>query len=133
MIKALRNRFRRIKWRHWRAKHKLPPEDWWDFKYTLADIIRQGLEGLLYEGVCDWDSEYHKKEKQDLEFILKWATEFPYYESCIIAQDSEDWAILKKKFGDDVLVITKEQWEQWEKRQQKAFRLLGKNIHTLWD
>lgn len=116
-----------------RANGKMPPCDWWDFKYSLADYIRQGLEGLLYNGVTDWDSEYHKKEKKELEEILDWAICFPYMESGIIARDDEDLKDLQKKFGDDVMIISKKGWEEWEKQQAKALKLLAKNIHTLWD
>ena len=134
MVKRIRNRFRRIKWWFWRANRKLPPCDWWDYKYTLADFIRQGLTGLLYEGVTDWDCDYHKKEKKDLEFVLQWATEFPWYESAIVATDNEDLADLKKKFpADSYMVITEEQAKEFDKRTEKALKLLAKNIHTLWD
>ena len=133
-FRQIRNGCRRVKWWFMRANRKLPPCDWWDYKYTLADFIKQGLEGLLYKGVCDWDSEYHKKEKKELEFVLKWATAFPYMESGIVAKDEEDYAKLCKEFQDtDVMIMTKETWEQWEKDQAKAFRLLAKNFHTLWD
>lgn len=132
-FRQIRNGCRRVKWWFMRANRKLPPCDWWDFKYNLADFIKQGLEGLLKEGVTDWDSDYHKKEKEDLEKVLAWATAFPYMESGIIAQDGQDLAELQKQFGDDVMIISKKGWEEWEKEQVKAFKLLAKNISTLWD
>ena len=117
-----------------RANGKMPPCDWWDYKYNLADYIRQGIEGLLYKGNTDWTCDHHKQEKKDLEFILQWAKEFPLYEAGIMAEDAKDFANLIKQFPDrDVLVYTKEDWDKFEKRTKKAFTLLGKNIHTLWD
>lgn len=117
-----------------RANRKLPPCDWWDYKYTLANFIEQGLEGLLYKGNTDWDCDYHKQEKKDLEFILQWAKEFPLYESGIMAQDADDFVRLNTMFsGKEVFIYTKEDWEAFEKKTKKAFTLLAKNIHTLWD
>lgn len=134
MLKRIRNRVRAIKWWLMRGNKKLPPCDWWDYKYELADFIRQGLTGLLYEGITDWDSPTHKKEKEDLEFVLKWATEFPWYASAVIAMDDEDLEDLKKKFPpDSYMVITKEELADFEKRTEKAFKLLARNIWTLWD
>ena len=54
-FRQIRNKFRQIKWWFMRANRKLPPCDWWNYKYTLADFIAQGLEGLLCQGVTDWD------------------------------------------------------------------------------
>lgn len=117
-----------------RANGKLPPCDWWDYKYNLADYIKQGLENLLYNGNTDWNCDYHKQEKEDLEFILKWATEFPWYESAVIARDEENLGELKKKFPpDSYMIITKEEAEAFDKKTEKAFKLLAKNYHTLWD
>lgn len=125
---------RQVKWWFMRANGKLPPCDWWDFKYNLADYIKQGLENLLYNGNTDWDSDFHKKEKQDLEFVLKWAIEFPYYESALVAMNQDDYEQLKKKFPDGkTLVLTKEQFQEFEKRTEKAMRLLAKNYFSLWD
>lgn len=134
MIKRIRNRLKRIKWWFQRANSKVTPDMWWDYKYTLADFIKQGLEGLLYEGVTDWDAPYHKQEKEDLEFILRWAIEFPYMESGLVALNEDDYKRLCKEFkNSDIMVISPETWKEWEKTQQKALKLLGKNIHTLWD
>jgi len=132
-FRQIRNGFRRVKWWFMRANGTLPPCDWWDYKYSLADFIKQGLSGLLHEGVTDWDSKHHKKEKKDLEFVLDWAIEFPYYESGIIASNEDDCKNLKNQFGDEVLVMTKDDFEEFQKRTEKAFKLLAKNIHTLWD
>lgn len=133
MLKRIRNRCRRIKWWFQRANGKVTPDEWWDFKYSLADYIRQGLEGLLYDGVTDWDSPTHKKEKEELEEILNWATCFPYMARGIIAKDSEDFDKLQKEFGDNVMIMTKDTWKEWEKIQERAFKLLAKNYYTLWD
>lgn len=132
--KRIRNRYRAIKYWFMRANRKLPPCDWWDYKYTLANFIEQGLEGLLYEGNTDWDCDYHKQEKKDLEFILQWAKEFPLYESGIMAQDADDFVHLSTMFsGKEVFIYTKEDWEAFDKKTKKAFTLLAKNIHTLWN
>ena len=132
MIHPLR-KIRYVKWWFQRANHEVPPCDYWDFKYSLADYIRQGLEGLLHEGVTDWDAPCHRREKKDLEFILDWAIEFPYYESAIVAFNQDDWVAMKKKFQNtDATVLTREQFDEFEKRTEKAMRLLAKNIHTLW-
>lgn len=116
-----------------RANRTLPPCDWWDFKYTYADFLAQGLKGILYDGATDWNATCHKQEKKDLEFILKWAIEFPYYESAVVALNQDDWVIMKKKFQNtDTMVLTQEQFDEFEKRTEKAMSLLAKNIHTLW-
>lgn len=134
LVRRLGNRFERVKWWFMRANGKLPPCDWWDYKYNLADYIKQGLENLLYNGNTDWDCDYHKQEKEDLEFILKWATEFPWYESAIIAMDDEDLERLKKKFPpDEYMVITLEEANEFDKRTKKAMKLLGERFRTLWD
>ena len=133
MLKRIRNRCRKIKWWFQRANGKVTPDEWWDFKYSLAEFIRQGLEGLLHEGNTDWDNPVHKQEKKDLEYILNWATCFPHMAGGIIAQDDEDLAMLQKQFGDDVMIISKEGWKEWNKMQEKAFKLLVKHIYQLWD
>lgn len=134
MIKRIRNRFRAIKWWFQRANHKLPPCDCWDYKYTLVDNIKQGLDYLLNHGVTDWNNPYHKQEKKDLTFILEWAKDFPLYESSIIAINNEDYITTSKLFENtDTLILTKEEWDKWKKRQDKALKLLAKNISTLWD
>ena len=133
-FRHIKSLWRNHKYKRMRARKKLPPCDWWDYKYELADFIRQGLTGLLYEGVTDWDSDYHKKEKEDLEFVLKWAIEFPWYASAVIAMDDEDLEDLKKKFPpDSYMVITREELADFEKKTEKAFKLLARNIQTLWD
>ena len=131
-FRQIRNGCRRIKWWFQRANGKLPPCDWWDYKYTLADFIRQGLEGLLHEGVTDWENPYHKKEKKDLEFVLQWAKDFPKYESGIVALDATDWGIMQMT-NPDLFVYTEEEYREFEKRTKKAFGLLAKHYHTLWD
>ena len=134
MLKRIRNKFRKIKWWVQRANGKVTPDMWWDYKYTLADFIKQGLEGLLNDGIVDWDAPQHKQEKKDLEFILEWAETFPCMESGLVALDQEDYKQLCERFEDtDVMIISPNAWKEWEKTQQKAFKLLGKNIHTLWD
>lgn len=134
MLKRVRNRFRSVKWWFMRANGKVPPCDWWDYKYTLAEHIRQALTGLLYEGMTDWDNPIHKKEKEDLEFVLKWATEFPWYESAVVAMNNKDLEELKKKFPpDSYMVITKKQLNEFDKKTEKAFKLLARNLHSLWD
>ena len=64
---------------------------------------------------------------------MDWAIEFPYYESGIIASDEDDFKNLKKQLGDEVLIMTKDDFQAFQKRTEKAFKLLAKNIHTLWD
>lgn len=115
-----------------RANGKLPPCDWWDYKYTLAEFIEQGIDGLLNQGVTDWDSDYHKQEKEDLEFVLEWARDFPKYESGIIALDAEDWGRMRV-MDPDIYVYSKEEAKEFDERTKKAFELLARNIHTLWD
>lgn len=113
MYKKIRNRYRRIKWWFMRANGKMPPCDWWDYHCTLVKNIEQGLTGLLYEGVTDWDA--HKKEKEELEFILAWA----------------------KEWLDDMYsnhrVHTPEKQKELDDKTKKAFRLLAKNLYFLWD
>lgn len=132
MIKRIRNRFCKIKWWFQRANGKVTPDMWWDYKYTLADFIRQGLEGLLYEGVTAWDNPYHKKEKEDLEFVLQWAKDFPKYESGIVALDDTDYGIMRMA-NPDIFVYSKEEAKEFDKRTEKAFKLLAKHYKTLWD
>ena len=132
--KQIRNKCRAIKWWFMRANGKVTPDMWWDYKYSLAYFIEQGLDGLLHKGVTDWDAPYHKQEKEDLEFVYQWAKDFPKYESSIVSMNKDDYDITSKIFADsDTLVLTKEEWDKWEKRQQKAFKLLGKHLHSLWD
>ena len=130
--KRIRNFFRNIKWRFQRANGKVTPDMWWDYKYSLASFIEQGLEGLLYEGITDWDAPYHKQEKEDLEFVLQWAKDFPKYESGIIAINDTDYGIMRMT-NPDIFVYSKEEAKEFDKRTEKAFKLLAKNIHTLWD
>lgn len=133
-FRQIRNGWRTLKYRRMRANKKLPPCDWWDFKYDLADYIKQGLIGLLYEGVRDWDCEYHKKEKEDLEFVLKWAIEFPYYESALVVVDEDEVETTTKRFGsDEVMVITLTEAKEFGKRTEEAIKILGRNFSTLWD
>ena len=134
MLRRIKNRLRRIKWWFQRANGKVTPPDWWDYKYTLADNIKQGIEGLLYEGNTDWDCDYHKQEKKDLEFILKWAKDFPKYESGIVALNTDDYHLLQIVFAkSEVLIMTQNEYKEFQKRTKKAFELLGRNFSTLWD
>lgn len=134
-FRQIRSGWRNLKYRRMRANKKLPPCDWWDFKYDLADYIRQGLMGLLYEGVRDWECEYHKKEKEDLEFVLKWAIEFPYYESAIVVTEKEEVEEMKKKYGldDSLWVITLDEAKEFARKTEEAMKILGRNFSTLWD
>jgi hypothetical protein len=51
-----------------------------------------------------------------------------------MAQDANDFVHLSTMFpGKEVFIYTKEDWEAFEKKTKKAFTLLAKNIHTLWD
>ena len=124
-------KLRYIKWWFQRANHKLPPCDCWDYKYTLVDNIEQGLSFLLHEGVTDW--EQHSKEKKDLEYVLDWAREFPYYDTALFAADDNEKNKLQEKFDGDYIVCTKKDFEAWQKRTEKAFKILAKYIHGLWD
>lgn len=126
-------RLNRIKWWFQRANGRVTPPQWWDYKFDLADFIKQGLEGLLYNGVTDWDNPIHKKEKEDLEYILEWARDFPQYESAIVVTDEEE---KRRKYiveEEDFLIITIDEAREFDKRTEKAFKLLAKNIHSLWD
>lgn len=133
----VRNPFRKLRYVKWwfqRANHKVPPCDCWDYKHTLADNIAQGMEFLLHEGVTDWENPLHKQEKAELEFVLDWAREFPYYDSAIFARDENEKKELQAKFGSGgYIVCTKQEFEAWQKRTEKAFKYLAKNIHGLWD
>lgn len=127
-------RCRRIKWWFQRANGNVTPPEWWDYKYNLAGFIRQGIEGLLTDGVIDWDNPCEKELKQDLEFILEWARDFPDYESAVVVTDKDDdigkhWLKRENYF----LVITMDEAKEFDKRTEKAFKLLAKNIHSLWD
>ena len=135
----MRNPFRRlrnVKWWFMRANGKVPPCDWWDFDCALANYIAQGLKGLLYEGVRDWDCKEHQKEREELEFVLNWAATYPYMKSGIVALDDKDYVELVKKYGNqdsDVMIISPKGWEEFEKQTDKAMRLLAKNFMGLWD
>ena len=112
----IRNSFKRIKWWFQRANGKVTPDEWWDFKYSLTDYIKQGLEGLLYEGSTDWDAPYHKEEKEDLEFILDWAKKFPEMASCIIAGDDNDYENLERDFKGYVKIKNGKNGKERKKR-----------------
>ena len=130
--RRIRNFFRGTKWWFQRANGKVTPDQWWDFKYSLAYFIEKGLDGLLHEGVTDWDAPYHKQEKKDLEFVLQWAKDFPKYEAGWVARDKQDF-ILSSKQMPDVFIYTKKEADEFEKRTKKALTLLAKHYHTLWD
>ena len=134
-FRQIRSGWRTLKYRRMRANKQLPPCDWWDFKYDLADFIKQGLTGLLYKGVTNWESPHHQKEKEELEFVLKWATEFPYYESAIVVTDEQDSLLINREnLSDaDYMVITLDEAKAFAKKTEKAMKLLGKNFSTLWD
>lgn len=131
MIRRLKNRCRNIKWWIMRANRKLPPCDWWDFKYTLADVIKQGLEGLLNSGATDWQND--KDREKNLRFVLEWAKDFPRYDSAIVAIDDIDWVVLQRTYQGDRLILTKSQLKEWKNRQQQAIEILGKELQGLWD
>lgn len=133
----MRNLFRKLRYVRWwfqRANRKLPPCDCWDYKYTLVGNIEQGLSYLLKDGVTDWEHPYHKRQKKELEFVLDWAREFPHYDRCIFAADENDKKELLKKWGDtDYIICTQKDLDEWQKRTDKAFKYLAKNLHGLWD
>lgn len=131
-FRQIKSFWRNHKYKRMRARKKLPPCDWWDYKYELADFIEQGIDGLLNHGVTDWDSDYHKQEKEDLEFVLQWAKDFPKYESGIVALNDTDYGIMRMT-NPDIFVYSKEEAKEFDKRTEKAFKLLARNIHTLWD
>ena len=122
--------------RHWVNKHrwnrqrnngKLPACDCWDYKYTLADNIKQGVEYLLEHKHCD------KKMEKDLTFIRDWAKDFPWYESAVVTSDEDEKMECINTFGGIVLIITVDEAQEFDKRTEKAFKLLAKYIHDLWD
>lgn len=126
---------RHIKWWFQRANGRLPDCDCWSYKYTLADNIRQGMDYLLREnGYIDWSGDkQHRKLKKDLEFVRQWAKEFPNIASCIVVHDSDEKKEKELTFGDKYLVLTIDELKEYEKRTEKAFKILAKNIHGLWD
>lgn len=125
---------RRIKWWFERANGQLPPCDCWDYKYTLANNLEQGLSFLLDDGNTDWEHSHMTKQKRELQFILDWAKAFPYYDTAICVKDEKEKAELEKTWEqNERIVITSKEADEWQKRTEKAFKYLAKNIHGLWD
>lgn len=130
----MRHPFRAVKWWFQRANYKVPECDCWDYKYTLVENIRQGLEFLLHDGQTDWENPIHKKTYKELQFVLDWARAFPYYDRAVFATNEKEKKELEKVWAQrDYIVCTREDLEAWQKRTDKAFKYLGKNIHGLWD
>ena len=52
----------------------------------------------------------------------------------MVAMDDDDLEDLKKKFPpDSYMVVTREELADFDKKTEKALKLLARNIHTLWD
>lgn len=115
------------RWNRQRKNGKLPECDCWDYKYTLADNIRQGMDYLLSHKSGD------EKVMKDLTFIRNWARDFPLYESAIVVRDEQEQEQHIKEFGGLGLIITVAEAKEFDKRTEKAFKLLAKHIHALWD
>lgn len=119
---------KRLKWRRQRANGQLPECDLWDFKITLARNIEQGLEYLLK------DKNLNTNRRRDLEFVLNWARDFPQYDLCWCVKDEAERQDARERFGlgDNFLILTMEEQDEWQKRTKKAFKILGEEIHGLW-
>ena len=74
-----------------------------------------------------------EKVMKDLTFIRNWARDFPFYESAIVVEDEQEQEQHIKEYGGLVLVITVAEAKEFDKRTEKAFKLLAKHIHALWD
>ena len=119
----------KIKWWIKRANNKLPECDTWDYKYTLVNNLIQGLEAIINSDKLNHNLE----QSNELQYILDWAKDFAKYDTAIIVQDEiekeSEWA---SRIKQEVKICSQKEWEEWQKRTQKAMQYLGKNIHGLW-
>lgn len=120
----------KIKWWWERVNGRLPECDCWDYKDTLIENIKQGMEYLLREngGLKFWDNKEHKKRVERLQFVLDFCKE---YEEL----NKNGFYISDEPYVDvaPVKQVTKEEWKAFEKRKNKAFKILGEDLFSLWD
>lgn len=115
-----------LKWKVQRANGKVPACDWWDFDVTLANVISQGLENLLYRGNTDWEDKEQKKIFKDLEYVYKF---FKDYSECLGEFTRYDSSMPYEEF----LELSKKEYEEFAVKRDKAFKLLSKHFRDLWD
>lgn len=123
MFTRLKGLYRERQWAKQRAKGILPECDCWNFKDTLVDHIQQGIQYLLREdGWIDYTADTtHKQMKKDLEFILKWTKEYQY-----MAENDLEVIAADRAEGTH-------RWDDYQKMQTEAFKLLDKWLCGLWD
>ncbi len=130
----IKNRPRQIKWWFQRANGKLPVCDCWDYRDTLERSLKQGIEYLLREGGhIDWASDReHRKMKKDLEFILEWLEDYEFF--YVEHRAVPEQLVAGRDIDLPTMIVVPQDWvDEFEKRREKAFRLLGKWFWLLWD
>lgn len=137
-IDKLRSLPKEIKWKRKRAKGVLPECDLWEFKYTLADCLIQGMEYLLREnGVRDWKTRYTDREEySDYRFILNTMKQFKYYNDHYVHfTKTKEEAMLAEayKSTDLIVYMTDEEWKLFEKQLYKCFKYVAKHMWSMWD
>lgn len=120
----------KIKWWWERVNGRLPECDCWEYKDTLIENIRQGLEYLLREdgSLAFWDTKQHNEKIKRLQFVLDFCKDYQELEKTgfyISDETYEDVAPIKQ--------LTKKEWQEWTKRKNKAFKILGEELYGLWD
>lgn len=137
----IKERPRYIKWWFQRANGKMPNCDWWEFHLSLTNYIEQGLRNLLFNGNTDWEYGRHKQVYKDLEFVYTFMLEYKHLqENGIWVYKTEEEAREREKidlecFGKDGhgVYVSEEWYNNYQKRKEKAFRLLAKHLEDLWD
>lgn len=130
----LRDKRKEHRWNKQRNSGTLPECDLWDYKNTLADNIYQGLSYLTREmGATDWqaDREHRKKYKDLLEAKRTFGEIKFYLENWVIICNTEEEAA--KKSNGAVFYVSQKEYEEFEKRKSRAFRILDKYFWGLWD
>ena len=120
----------KIKWWWERVNGRLPECDCWEYKDTLIDNIRQGLEYLLRpdSDLMYFSSEVHDEKIKRLQFVLDFCKDYQELEKTgfyVSDETYEDVAPIRQ--------LTKKEWQDWEKRKNKAFKILGEELYGLWD
>ena len=122
---------RNIKAMWQRARGIVPKCDAWNFQDSLAEYIKQGITILLSNDSMCYRPE---KEKKDLQFIVDFLDEWQKMHCHIyIASDDQEYINRMLSVNPDIVVYTTEQYKEFEKRQAKAFKLLGEHFDGLWD
>lgn len=115
----LRNILREIKWRWQRSKHQIPDCDIWNLDMTISYYIAEGLDKFIKKNEKEYSSGEYGSLCSDLHKSIK---------------ELKEVRDFFKKYNTEKYIFTStDDMRDFQKRQDRAFRILSKHFLQLWD